>query len=204
MKLRTESLLCAALLAGCETIPPDLDFDEIKCAVHQKAAEKTVADIWRYDLPALLPIWEHDAITPEIDQAYCRKVVEDLGVAVTYGPKAKKTNTALFDRIELAHKFETYTEYRQAAIMCHEAMHILGQHRLGVLKWGVPYTLTWYRLASEGTAYAVYDEILARYDIVFDRERRARTFPEIYAASVSGACVEVTFDLYLDQLRGML
>lgn len=184
--------LLAGALPGCESVPPGA-----KCQAVGAAADLVAADIWEHDFPKLVPAWSGD---PEAAYAHCTGILDELGVAITTKPKGQTSSTAAFTHVAMDPSWKSWSDTRTAAIMCHETLHILGQHRMGFIEWTAVYATTPGRIAAEGVAYATSDSLQYLWGRSLDREERIEKMPKKYHLSVGVECVTSILDRYLDEL----
>lgn len=193
-------VILIATLIGCDqrlkTAVPDLDLSGPKtCELYTQKGRGVAEAAWARDWAAFAPMFETSA-DPFADEEYCRGVITGLGAVIrTKGPD-QKHSTAIMVAVLLDPDFESKSQVRQASTMCHEAAHIVWQHRVGPLMAIADYVSISGRLSVEAVAYALGDKVLRRHGvseakIAKARLRRSAKFPEVYklTRTVSPQCV---------------
>lgn len=199
-----------SVVASLEEATADLQLpDEIKsqaCEIYRQKGRELAESIWTGDWPVFAPIFTTPP-SAATDLEYCYKVVTDRGAIFVTKPEGWKSSTALVFVVALAPDYASWTIERKASIVCHEAAHIVWQHRrkhLSVIDYG---TVSG-RLVAEGTAYALADALSERYgipaeEIVATQVRRADNFPKMYKVNrtVNSECVASYFGDIRETLR---
>ena len=205
------TLLLAIMLAGCDkpTKVPDLSKLPL-CAEYTRLGRPVVDAAWSSDLPKFAPLFAMP-VDPEADEAFCRGVIAKHGAAILTKADGQSHSTSLAFVVLLSPKFADYSPSHRAATMCHEAMHIVWQSRVGPARAGVEYLTVSGRMASEAVAYALGDAIYRRHgktDEWLDgqRESRAKRFPKTYKLEklVSAECVLDILGGVSDELKAVV
>ncbi len=185
-----------ATLTRLKTAIADLDVKgPATCELYVQKGRGIAEAAWTHDWPVFAPMLD----TPpdaEADEAFCRRVITDRGAKILTKPPGQQHSTAVVFAVFLDPDFESRSAVRQAATMCHEAVHIVWQHRVGIPMAIADYATVSGRLSTEAVAYAWGDMVLSRNGvtpewIVGARRQRADRFPETYKLSrlVSSECV---------------
>lgn len=216
MKTSPTLIIAALLTLACvpferlKTAIADLDIPpgdrDRSCEWHAQHARGQAENAWSYDWPTFAPMFETPP-DPARDEAFCRGIIEAAGA--TFASKTESnSSTAICRLVALGADFETWPAERRAAVMCHEAAHIVEQGRMGCGYWGVSYATFSGRLASEGTAYALGDAVLERHgwtpgQLAAAQAKRAAAFPERYRLPPRVVTSECVLD-YFGRLRAAL
>lgn len=150
---------------------------------------------WSHDWAAFKPMFEAPG-TPASDEAYCRKLITDRGAGFVTKQEGQRSATALVYAVALPWDFEQRNAVSRAALMCHEAVHIVWQHRVGTVAAAIDYATVSGRVAAESTGYAITEAVQRRHGwtterILAQRARRLKGFSELYrlGGAISDACV---------------
>lgn len=213
------TLLGVALLTSCATITDklkktiaDLDLKgqarEQACELYIQRGRGLAEDAWANDWPVFQPLFA-SVPDPAAGETFCRQVITDRGAQIfTKPPGSFGSAQALKYAVALPADFESRGQPYQAALMCHEASHIVWQHRVSTILAIADYATISGRLTVEGTAYALQDALLAHYGVAANRlaklqRRREAAFPEKYKLSrtVEPACVSKFFGAIREALH---
>ena len=222
------TLSTAPVLTSCATLRPalkplvtkaadhlkeavqDLDVEGIAqehaCGVYISKGRESAEAIFKHEWPIFAPVFETHP-NPAADLKWCTDYLGALEVKIVSKPMGTNS-TAVCGVVAFGLGFESQPIESQAAMCHHELAHILGQKRMGCKDWLVDYAHVSGRLAAEGTAYALSDAALARYnvseaDVYRQAERRAEGFPAAYGLShtVTSECVGDYFGAIRRALR---
>jgi hypothetical protein len=211
-------ILALVALVGCDaarlkTAVPDIleavgATEGAVCEAYQEKGRGIVESAWSHDWPVFAPIFERETPDPVADEIFCRGLIEERGAAITVKPGGSHSSTALVFAVFLAPDFQKWDAVRRARVICHEAHHIVWQHRVGLARASADYVSVSGRLASEAAPYALGELQLLWYGvdekkIVAARQRRAKRFPATYklTRTVSPECVFDHFTRVSDELR---
>lgn len=176
------------------------------CELYKQRGKELAESIWLHDWPVFAPMWK----TPpnaKADELFCRRVITGRGATFITKPPGSHSSTALFFVVALHPDFATWSDERRASTMCHEAAHIVWQHRRGKMA-AIDYLTVSGRLVTEGTASALGDAAderngVSAKTIADSQARRAERFPKAYKVSktVDAQCVAGYFAAIRQTLR---
>lgn len=177
------------------------------CELYTTKGRGMAEDAWANDWPVFAPIFQTPA-DPAADEAFCRKLIVDRKAAIMPKPKGGHAATALSYVVLLPQDFDSKSPQYRASTMCHEAVHIVWQKRVGIALAALEYATISGRITSEGVAYAVDDALTERYGadpkaFAEGRRKRAERFPESYELKrlVDAECIGDFFDAIREELR---
>lgn len=177
------------------------------CEAYQEKGRGIVEAAWEHDWPIFAPIFERETPDPVLDEAFCRELIEDRGALIELKPWDSHASTALMYAVGLHPDFYRWSAKRRAQTICHEAGHVVSQHRVGPARSAKDYATISGRLASEAGPYALGDLMYRWYGvseekIVKVRRARAKKFPKMYklTRTVSPECVLDHFTRVSDEL----
>lgn len=139
---------------------------------------------------------------PETDLAFCEELVDDLGVIEVEG----KAGVSLYTVLVLPDDFEDWSTEAWAAMYCHESVHLVWEHRVGLVEalwtWGSDAG----RLAVEGTAIAMSAGMIGRYGLGKGAVTRylnkfAKDFADGYGTDVDAECAGRAFEWAVERHR---
>lgn len=157
---------------------------------------------WEDQWPSFAGLWDTPP-DPAADLAYCRGLIVDAGATIVTKTSDSGSATAVCFQAQFPQDFGDKSIEEQAAIACHETLHILEQKHVGCADWLALYFGTVSaRLTFEGTAYVLAGAYLRRYGWSEARVRswltkRAERFPERYSIPREIITDECTLDHWL-------
>lgn len=214
MNIKTALLTCLLLtacdLSSLKSAIPDLELPKSlkpqACTLYRQRGVELAESIWQHDWPVFAEIWDMPA-DPVSDEAFCRRVIASRGATFAYKPQGAHSSTAAGFVVLLHPDYDSWPAEKRASTMCHEAAHIVWEHRRKALAV-VDYATISGRLVTEATASALGSALLERYgaspaERARELKSRAKRFPEAYkvARTVDSACVEEYFGDVRETLR---
>ena len=132
------------------------------CEIYSQRGRGFAELAWMHDWPAFDPLFRSTP-DPSADEAYCRKLVTDRGAAFVYKGEGGHGGTALRYVVALPSNYEKRAPVVRAALMCHEAAHIVWQHRVGIEVAAIDYATVSGRVAAEAVGYTVTEAMQRRH-----------------------------------------
>ena len=180
---------------------------EMLCPLYGQRARGLAEHAWERDWPHFQPMFE-SAQSPEADEQYCRQLILSRGAEFFGKSAAGRGATALSYAVGLPADYHQRSPVSRAALMCHEAAHVVWQKRVGVAMASVDYATASGRIGAEAVGYAITEAIERRHGVsettvMGRRKARSLDFPVKYALerSVDGDCVHGIFGRFADGLE---
>lgn len=157
---------------------------------------------WRGHWPQFASLWTTHP-EPAADMTYCHGLIESAGATVVTKTSDSGSASAVCFQAQFPMDFDDKSVQEQAAITCHEALHILEQKTVGCADWLALYFGTVSaRMTFEGTAYILGAALLRRYGWPEERitrylRKRAERFPERYSIPREVITDECTWEYWM-------
>lgn len=169
------------------------------CKFYTHSGVLQAEDAWLNDWATFKPMFASPG-TPESDETFCRSVITSLGATIATKTTEDTSATALPLVVSLPKDFPLRDPISRAALICHEAVHIKWETRVGAAIALVTYVHVSGRVGQEGVAYAISDAVERRHgwtedQILQARNRRVKGFAKNYKVSktLADACVGTFF-----------
>lgn len=165
------------------------------CEIYSQRGRGFAELAWMHDWPVFEPMFKAPG-TPESDEAYCRKLIEDRGAPFVTKGDGGHGGTALKYVVALPPDMDKRSPVNRAALLCHEAVHIVWQHRVSTFTAAIDYATVSGRVSAEAVGYAMTEGIQRRHGwdqskILAGRNKRIAGFAERYrlGKTITDECI---------------
>lgn len=178
------------------------------CKIYSSRGRGFAELAWMHDWPVFEPLFKAPVTAPEADEEFCVQLIESRGAGFVTKSETGHGGTALRYVVALPHDYAERKPLDRAALMCHEAVHIVWQHRATPTVAAIDYATVSGRVAAEATAYSITEAMQRRHGVpdgrvVAARARRLNGFTERYklGRTITDECLTRFFSGVHDAFR---